>query len=99
MPIRKGTTPNPGGQFADKPFRDALRGALWRPNGKDKANQLDRLANALIDEAVKGNVRALKEIGDRMDGKTVQGIEIGGANRPPVTSLIVNFVKPGASDA
>lgn len=39
---------------------------------------MDTLADALITEALTGNVTALKEIADRLDGKAMQGIEMTG---------------------
>jgi hypothetical protein len=74
------------GPYIDKPFRDALRLAVKRPadaefRGKTK---LDKLANALVDEAVKGDVPAIKEIGDRLDGKVPQALVGGDEDSQPV---------------
>ena len=44
--------------------------------GKIKALAL--LARGLVDKALEGDVAALKEIGDRLDGKPVQGVDLGG---------------------
>lgn len=88
MPIPKGTTPNPGGQFADKPFRESLRRALLR-EGKDKAIALDKIAQALIDAALEGNVQAMKEIADRTDGKAMQAMEHSGPGGTPLGVIVV----------
>tara|TARA_R110000822_G_scaffold210034_1_gene345911 strand:+ start:258 stop:473 length:216 start_codon:yes stop_codon:yes gene_type:complete len=53
-----------------------LRLAVKRPGdvaekGKTK---LDKIAAALVDEAVNGDVPAIKEIGDRLDGKVPQAV-------------------------
>lgn len=68
-----------GGQPGNK---NAKRGTMWRDAirkalAKDK-KALDRLANALILKAQEGDMSALKEIGDRLDGKAVQSHEVGG---------------------
>ena len=36
---------------------------------------MDKVADALITEAMTGNIAAIKEIGDRIDGKAVQTID------------------------
>lgn len=61
---------NPRGQQRDKPFRDALRKAIMRADGDER--RLDKVAVALIDAAAKGDVQAIKEIGDRLDGRPAQ---------------------------
>ena len=89
----KGNKLNPGGEWAQKPFRDALRRALLREDKKSKAIQLDRLAEALICEAVDGNVAALKEIADRIDGKVAQPQEVTGVDGGPIESTLkISFV-------
>lgn len=47
-----------------------------------QGDRLRRAADALVDKAIDGDVAALKEIGDRVDGKVPQGIV--GADGGPV---------------
>lgn len=48
------------------------------PPGKAKPEQrLERLADALVTKALDGDVPAIKEIGDRLDGKPAQSVAIG----------------------
>ena len=54
----------------NKPWADALNRALLAEDGK----KLRALADKLIDKALDGDVTALKEVGDRMDGKAAQAI-------------------------
>jgi hypothetical protein len=66
----------PRGPYIDKPFRDALRLAVKRPEdavvkGKTK---LDKIASQLVEVAIGGDVPAIKEIGDRLDGKVPQAV-------------------------
>jgi hypothetical protein len=51
----------------DKPFAEALR--LEILNAKDDHKALRRVARALIDKAGTGDVQAIKEVADRLDGK------------------------------
>lgn len=61
------------GKHADKLWRDAIRLAIARrDDGDDKA--LHRLASKLIDLCEQGDLSALKELGDRLDGKPAQAI-------------------------
>lgn len=69
----------------NKPWAEAVRRALLAEDGK----KLRQLADKLIDRALEGDVTALKEIGDRVDGKAVQAI--AGADGGPLTVEIVRF--------
>lgn len=66
---------NPRGQQRDKPFRDALRMEIAAAGEDHKA--LRAVARALIAKASEGDVPAVRELGDRLDGKVPQGIENG----------------------
>ena len=76
----------PRGAWAGKPWRDALRLAAFGPADeeiKPKTN-LDKAALALIKSAGEGDVPALKELGDRLDGKPAQAIVGGEEGDNPV---------------
>lgn len=62
------------GAAAHQVWRDAIRRAAMQRDGK----QLRALADRLIDKALEGDVSALKEIGDRLDGRPAQTIEMSG---------------------
>lgn len=58
-------------------------------------DRLRRIAEALLDKAETGDINAIKEIGDRLDGKPQQAMEIGDPNGDPVSmNWTINFVKP-----
>lgn len=73
---------NPRGQQRDKPFRDALRLAI--AEAEDNPRKLRKLAEALFDKAVEGDVAAIKEVADRLDGKVAQSIIGGDEDEPAV---------------
>ena len=75
---------NPRGQQRDKPFRDALRLAV--ADAEDNPRKLRKLAEALYDKAETGDVQAIKEIADRLDGKPAQAI-IGGDEDDPAIKI------------
>ena len=59
----------------NKPWADALRKALAVTDPIKRRKKLFLTAEALVDKALEGDVSALKEIGDRMDGKARQSID------------------------
>ena len=65
-----------------KPWTDAIRRAVAR--GK----KLDALAAALILRAELGDIAALKEIGDRLEGRTVQALAIDPTGGQPATLTV-----------
>lgn len=73
-----------------KVWSDAIRKAL----AGDKA-RINRLALALLDKAESGDMAALKELGDRLEGKAVQSHEVGGDEDNPLSlSIKVTYQSP-----
>lgn len=75
MPFAKGQSGNPGGRPKTKLFREALIRALEAAG--DDQKKLDVVATALFLKASDGDVPAIRELADRIDGKVPQGIENG----------------------
>ena len=71
MPFQPGQSGNKGGR-KDKPFRDALMLAINEADGD--RTKLRSVAEALVNKAIEGDVPALKEVADRIDGKVPQGV-------------------------
>lgn len=67
-------------------WTDAIRWALAQ-QGPEGQKRLRRAALALVTEAEAGNVAALKEIGDRLEGKAVQPI-VGANDHPPLQHAV-----------
>lgn len=61
-----------GAQNKDKPFRDALRMELVAAGEDHKA--LREVARSLIAAAQAGDMQAIKELADRVDGKVPQAV-------------------------
>jgi hypothetical protein len=73
----KGTTGNPNGRPKLTRLTDALREQLAETNpDADGETQAEQIARALIREAVSGNVQAIREIGDRTEGKPKQSLDL-----------------------
>jgi hypothetical protein len=69
----------PRGAWGEKAFRDALQRAVRKraeKNGEHKGAQLlDVIAERTVEAAVAGESWAVREIGDRLDGKPNQSID------------------------
>ena len=64
------TTRRTPGRDRDRMLRDALLISLNRKAGKDlKTRRLQMVADALVDAAIKGELSALREVFDRVDGR------------------------------
>ena len=62
------------------------------------AQKLRAIADALIEKAASGDVSAIKELGDRIDGKAVATTELTGVDGSALPiSIGINFVKPDDS--
>lgn len=76
-----------------KPWAAALNRALERRSLAEKKAGLDELADALIDQCLAGNLGALQELGNRMDGKPAQSLTVSGdPDNPLDLSHKVEFV-------
>ena len=80
----------PKGSLNDKPWKEAIRLAVNR-RAADGGKALDQLARALVQKGYEGDVSALKEVGDRLDGKATQGIEHKGHDGGP---LVITWLPP-----
>ena len=85
-------TPSTGVK-SDKLWRDAIHRAVKeRREGRGNPQALESLARKLVDCALEGDVAALKEIGDRLDGKPTQSTTVSGPDGQPIpVSLEVIF--------
>ncbi len=71
-PFKPGQSGNPAGRPKSKPFKEALQRALKAAEGD--SDILNKVALALVAKAHEGDVPAIKEIADRLDGKVTQPI-------------------------
>jgi len=81
---------NPRGQQRDKPYREALRMELAEM-GVD-LKKLREVARAHIEKAAAGDMQAIKELADRLDGKPTQMLEHVEPGGQPVRRLVRQFV-------
>jgi hypothetical protein len=95
MPFAKGQSGNPGGRGTEKIWRDALLKAVKEKQETGKGRQLEAIAAALVNAACKGDVAAIREIGDRLDGKPHQSTTVSGdPDNPLVHEVRETIVDP-----
>src|SRR5262249_24976932 len=83
---------HPRGQQRDKPYREALRMELAAA-GEDM-KKLREIAKAHIARCEAGDMRAIRELADRLDGKPMQLLEHSGPEtRPRITKIVHEFVR------
>lgn len=85
-----------------KVWHAAIMRALERRKPADERMQaIDELADKLLDLVAQGDLAALKEFGDRLDGKPAQAVTVAGDEEggPIRHSLSVEYANPPASEA
>jgi hypothetical protein len=106
--MREGAGAPKGNQNASKQAKRvwlaAIERALKKRSLTSRVEALDELAEKLLQACDKGDVPALKELGDRLEGKPIQQIEASGPNGGPIQVqkievLIVDPASTGSAEA
>lgn len=83
----------------EKSFANMLNIAINEAS-ENGGTKLRDVADALVKEAIAGNIQAIKEVADRLDGKVPQGIS--GDEENPLTMvhrIERHIVRPDDSDS
>lgn len=83
----------------EKSFANMLNIAIKEAIEGSDRTKLRAVADALVEKAMVGDVQAIKEIADRLDGKVPQAV-IGGDEDDPavrVTHVILTALRPNDS--
>lgn len=89
MPFEPGQSGNPKGTAPKKIWIAALNRAIAQDDGK----QLRAAAEKLLALAAEGDVPAIKELGDRLDGKAAQSVTLSGDPENPLQIVERRVVK------
>jgi len=81
---------NPRGQQRDKIYREALRMELAAA-GEDM-KKLREIARTHIEKAAAGDMQAIKELADRLDGRPAQILEHSGPDSNPIEKIVNEIV-------
>lgn len=77
--------------------KNSIKNSLWiktinRAIAQHKdPDKLRKIAEKLIDMAEAGDIQAIKELGDRLDGKPKQAIEGTGENGSIIVQVVKSF--------
>lgn len=80
----------------EKSFANMLNIAIKEAN-EQGTTKLREVADALVAKAISGDVQAIKEIADRLDGKPAQAI-VGDDDEAPVKHVLEIAWKSNASE-
>jgi hypothetical protein len=80
----------PRGQQRDKPYREALRMELAAA-GEDM-KKLREIARVHIARCEAGDMQAIKELANRLDGRPAQILEHSGPDSNPITRIVSEVV-------
>lgn len=78
--MERGGQPGNKNAVKNRPWAEALNRALLAEDGK----ALRALADKIVEKALEGDVPALREIGDRLDGKPAQQLQLQGDEAQPL---------------
>lgn len=86
----------PGNQYAAKAkqWQMAIERALDKRGAMDRRDALDALAEKLLVACDQGEGWALKELGDRLDGKSPQGVILTGDEEGGPVRTVFGWQKP-----
>lgn len=68
-------------------WHDAIKRAVARKYNGDLSHGLDALAEKLVEAVASGELQALKEFGDRIDGKAAQAVTLSGDEDNPLRTV------------
>src|SRR6266446_4994903 len=80
----------PRGQQRDKPYREALRMELAAA-GEDM-KKLREIARVHIARCEAGDMQAIKDLADRLDGRPAQILEHSGPDTDPIRKIVWEIV-------
>ena len=84
----------------EKSFANMLNIAIKEAVEGREHTKLRAVADALVEKAMAGDVQAIKEVADRLDGKVPQGVVGGDDDDSPINIISkILLVAPGHDDS
>ena len=88
----RGGQPGNTNQSKNKPFLDAMRRALAQ-----NPHRIASIVDKVLEKAEEGEPWAVKEVADRLDGKSVQATDITSSDGTVVSAIAMSFVEPNGN--
>lgn len=97
--FKPGQSGNPGGRPKIKAWKEALKRQIAKQGDHDAedklASGLDKIAKAVVSNAMLGDKESWQEIGNRLDGKVPQAIVGGDEDDAPIkVEGVIRLHKP-----
>lgn len=89
-----GTEGNTNSSRENRLWANTIRRAVVQGD----AERLRRIAEKLLTQAEAGDLQAIKEMGDRLDGKPSQAVDLGNKDGEPFTLIQRTVVDPRNSN-
>jgi len=86
-PVAHRFQPGQSGNPAGRPKGRSVTAVLRKVIDANDGALAERLVRTLVDRALKGDFRAMREIWDRMEGKPTRTTEISGPSGGPIVSV------------
>ena len=78
-------------------WHQAIKQAALKRHGRSKQTMLEAAADTLVQMAVDGDIGALKEVGNRLDGMAHQSVSVDNTGNNRSITVQLSFVKPAES--
>ncbi len=75
-------------------WHQAIKQAALKRHGRSKQTMLEAAADTLVQMAVDGDIGALKEVGNRLDGMAHQSVSVDNTGNNRSITVQLSFVKP-----
>jgi len=96
MPFAPGVSGNPGGRPQGPSFAAAIRRQLAERNKSDRT-ALERIAQTVINKALRGDMDAIRWLADRADGRVAQNVNVSGETVTHVVPWLPALAQSAAS--
>lgn len=92
--MEKQTNNSKGGQLGNKNATKKPFTEMFKRHLKANPKKLEKIISKLVDEAAEGNLAAAKEIMDRVEGKSIQAMDVTSSDGTMSQNLTVNYINP-----
>ena len=93
MPFEAGNSLSPGRPKKQRSFAAALQIEVKQAGKEGDGTKLRDIAATLVQEAIGGNIQAIKEVADRLDGKAQQAISVASETGTGIIAFDASYLQ------